>query len=108
MQVRASKTGATVSSLVEPNHVELTADSEKVGYQEDPRFLGLYLNRQLDMQDHLDIVCGRARKRMAAVRKLCAASWTPKTIQVYTFYRALDDSVIFFAAGCWMPLLKAQ
>ena len=77
-----------------------------VSCEENPQFLGVYLNRCLDKQYDLDMVCGRAWRRMVAIRKLSAASWMPTIVHMYTFYMALVDSVLFFAAEAWMPLLR--
>lgn len=107
MAVSQPKTVATVFSQTAPNQVDLKVCGKTVGCDDNPRFLGIHMGRDLNMQAHLDIVVSRARRRLAAVRRLCAASWRPRTVQIFTFYMALVDSVLFFAGGIWIPLLRS-
>ena len=103
MAISLEKTVATVYGVGFNNHCSLRVGGAPAKFQATPRFLGVRLDRELNFKAHAKAVLWSARRRLLAVRKLATATWRPRSVHIYTLYIGVVESVLFYAAGAWLP-----
>ena len=73
--------------------------------ENNPKFLGITLDRTLSFQDHVTDVCSRAESRCKMTFCLASRSWGWKKRNLRRIYITMQRSILDYAAAGWQPWL---
>jgi ribonuclease HI len=64
-------------------------------------YLGVKIDEDLSFSQHVESLMGRCSRRLAALEKLCSASWRPSCHDILSFHKSLTESVLRYGIGIW-------
>ena len=84
----------------------VTLDGTLLKFDPAPRLLGVYVNRTLSFQSHVDKVVEKVEKRCRMLSCLTSTTWGWRKKSLRKIYLATMRSVRDFAAPSWQPWLS--
>ena len=75
----------------------LTINGELLTYQEDVKFLGVYLDQKLNMNKHMQYIKARALKRLPILRCLAGKGMGADRTVLLTIYKSLVRPILEYA-----------
>ena len=113
MKVSQEKTEYTVITrkrkhLVPIDSLGLTLEGENIGYNRNPRILGLTLDPVLSWQSHVDNLVVACTKRLNLMKAIASNHWGADLSTLRAFYLAYIRSKISYAMEIWSSCSKTQ
>ncbi len=93
-------------ATAQPPNITLKVGEQVMKYQENPKLLGLKLDRKLTMHEHLNYTLEQCRAHEKQLRLIASASFGPKTRFLRCFAMAFAESHLFYAASVWIGRLS--
>ncbi|PAA62320.1 hypothetical protein BOX15_Mlig029675g1 [Macrostomum lignano] len=84
----------------------ISIEGRNLRHNPTPRLLGLTLDRTLSFRSHLEHVCNRTTSRCRLLACLASKEWGWSKKLLLRIYRAMQLSIINFAAPAWHPWLS--
>ena len=99
--------GKTVSAAYHLNNreakreLDVFVDNKRLVFQQAPKYLGVRLDRMLNLKQHLEEVAGKVTSRVALIRRLAGTTWgaSAKTLRIST--QALVFPAAEYCAPVW-------
>ena len=81
-------------------------DGKVIGFNSAPRLLGVYIDRSLCMNKHVDVVVERVRKMLKMLGAISNSEWGWRKYDLKKVYLAQFKTVIDYSGSAWQPWLS--
>ena len=86
----------------------ITIDNRAIGFEPNPRLLGVHVDRELTFTPHTEIVREKAMKKMRMLRALAHSDWGWRKQDLRRVFLAYIRSIIDYSSSSWQPWLSAS
>jgi ribonuclease HI len=82
-------------------------DGKKIPYNPTPKFLGVYLDRELTFSKHVSIIASKAKAKLKMMSALAGTTWGCLKQDLLKVYVTNVRSVMDYAAAGWQPWIAS-
>ena len=85
---------------------KITIGGQVIRYEENPRLLGVILDRKLTFAKKVDLVTARVAKKSSMLRAVANSTWGWRKEDLRKVFLAHVQSIMNFAGSSWQPWLS--
>ena len=89
----------TKSSKVEKEPIRLKINNNEIGKDQNPTYLGMQLDRQLTLKNHVENLKSKATKRLKLIKKLSSTNWGADKRTLRSLYLGYVRSALEYGAA---------